>query len=268
MKTLEFDEYISSLPEKTDDQIDLASCVEELINSGIVEHRPLSHTHDANMLGKNPLTKDQYYEMAWNTLRQKFQLWNEVKVTIQYFEKLEQVIAKQNKIRAEEARRRKLMQTFEQALRACDQDENGNEVPAYIRYDEDAEAYYLKVDKDEEELADVSFTKYGNSLYGECKEYFAFVAFARKNDEAYINPLKDKLKLRLADKTKRAADRKNGEVMADELQKVRERTQKIPQRVDYPMASVMFVREAEKIEPGLAQKIRDFYDKLINELPR
>lgn len=263
LKTEEFDGYIATLSEKPLDALNIATCVQDLINLKIVEYRPLSHNLDANRYGQNQLTDDQYYDFAWNTLRQKFQLWNEVKVSIGYFSKLNTEIEKYKALRAAETRQQELFKTFVRALRACDSDANGELVPTFIRYDEGDEKWYIKPDTDESVLADVSDFTHDSTIPRECKEYFAFIEFAKLDDQV-IESIRNKLTERNDDKVVRNADKQNGLAMSDALQAIRQSTKVNRPVLFYPMATVSFADEANKIEDGLAQRIREFYNELIN----
>lgn len=263
LKTREFDGYIATLSEKPLNVLNIATCVQNLIDLEIVEYRPLSHNLDANRHNEAPLTNEQYYDFAWNTLRQKFQLWNEVKVSIGYFRKLNAEIERYNALRAAEARQQQLFRTFARALRACDSDANGELVPTFIRYDEDDEKWYIKPDIDESVLADVSEFTHDSTIPRECKEYFAFIEFAKLDDQV-IAPISNKLTERNNDRAVRNVDRQNGQAMADVLQAIRQCTRVNRPVLFYPMATVSFADEANKIEDGLAQRIREFYDDLIN----
>lgn len=266
-KTKEFEAFIESLKDKPLDKLTRDACVAELVAADIVEYRPLSHELDANTYNSNSLTDDQYYEFAWNTLRQKFHLWNDVKASIEYFEKLRDAIASERKVKEEEQRRDELFVTFTRVLRAADKDEDEN-TPAFLRFDDGDEAWYIKPETDEVLLADVSFGKFETSLHRECKEYFAFDAFAKLSDEDFIEPLKDKVKERNENREVRAADRDHGAEMAKQLAAVRSLTRPKPREYDFPMGSAKFVAEANKYGDELADRIRKFYDKLIDVLPR
>lgn len=266
-KTKEFEAFIESLKDKPLDELTRDTCVAELVAADIVEYRPLSHELDANTYNSNPLTNDQYYEFAWNTLRQKFHLWNDVKASIEYFEKLRDAIASERKVKEEEQRRDELFVTFTRVLRAADKDEDEN-TPAFLRFDDGDEAWYIKPETDEVLLADVSFDKFETSLHRECKEYFAFDAFAKLSDEDFIKPLKDKVKERNENRVVRAADRDHGAEMAKQLAAVRNLTKPKYLEYDFPMASSSFVAEANKYGDELADRIRKFYDRLIHDLPR
>lgn len=267
LKTEEFDGYIATLSEKPLDALNIATCVQDLINLKIVEYRPLSHNFDANKYGQNQLTCDQYYDFAWNTLRQKFQLWNEVKVSIGYFRELKAKIEKYRALRAAETRQRELFKTFRRALRACDSDANGELVPTFIRYDEGDEKWYIKPGTDESVLADVSDFTHDSTIPRECKEYFAFIEFAKLDDQV-IESIENKLTERNEDKAVRNADKQNGLAMSDALQAIRQCTKVNRPVLFYPMATVSFADEANKIEGGLAQRIREFYDELIDEVTK
>lgn len=88
LMTRELDAFISKQPGKPLCGKDRYEAIEALIDLGIVEYRPLHHSLYAIWLNGHMLNDAQRYEFAWNTLRQKFQLWNEVKATIEYFRKL------------------------------------------------------------------------------------------------------------------------------------------------------------------------------------
>lgn len=266
-KTKEFEAFIESLKDRPLDKLTQDACVAELLANNIVEYRPLYHTLDANTFNDNRLSDDQYYEFAWNTLRQKFHLWNDVKASIEYFEKLRDAIASERKAKEEEQRRDKLFPTFFHVLRAANKDKDEN-IPAFLRFDGLKEAWYIKPETDEVLLADVSFYKFNTSLHRECKEYFAFDAFAKLSDKDFVQPLKDKINERLNNDEVLAADKEHGAEMAEQLAAVRSLTRPKPREYDFPMASSSFVAEANKYGDELADRIRKFYDRLIHDLPR
>ena len=115
-------------------------------------------------------------------------------------------------------------------------------------------------------MADVSYLNHESTIQRECKEYFASIAFAELSDQDFIDPIKNKLAERNKDVAASKADSDNGQRKSQELRAIRQLTRPNPPKYFYPMASVSFVNEANKIEDGLAQKIREFYDDLINTI--
>lgn len=270
LKIAEFDQYIGQLANKPLDTLDLESCVNELAAQGIVEYVELWHNMDPNMhqIGKDGteaallLSEDQYYDYAWNTLHQMFDLWNEVKVSLKKFEELAEEVNRQRDVKLAEARREQLSADFAFALRAFDDSMQ----PAIIRFDEDEEKWYIKPEIDEKELADVSYYTHRNAIYKECKEFFAFVEFAKLGDSE-IAAIKATIDERIKNTTTRNADKSKGKTLSEEFESVRRRTRK-QDDCDFPMATQQFLQEAEKIENGLGERIRAFYDKLISEIRR
>lgn len=270
LKIAEFDLYIKQLADRPLDKLDLENCVNELVAQGIVEYADLWHRLDPNLHqiskdGKEaakPLNEEQYYDFAWNTLRQKFDLWNDVKKSFEKFQELAEEVKRQRDAKAADERRENLSADFAFALRAFDDSMQ----PAIIRFDEDEEKWYIKPEIDEKELADVSYYTHRNAIYKECKEFFAFVEFAKLGDSE-IAAIKATIGERIKNTTTRNADKSKGKTLSEEFESVRRRTRK-QDDCDFPMATQQFLQEAEKIENGLGERIRAFYDKLISEIRR
>lgn len=100
-----------------------------------------------------------------------------------------------------------------------------------------------------------------STLYKECKEYFTFVAFSEL-PEADYNSIRRQIEARKNIDEVWAADQERGSKMAQEF---RDRSSKDEAESDssYPMASVEFSDEAERIEEGLCDKLRKFYTRDI-----
>ena len=272
----EFDEYIESELPAERQELNLEFCLNKLEEKGVISYVNLRQSGDVpNVDGVN-LPDDFYYDYAWHTLRQMFHLWHAVKETIPYVEKLKDAIdAKRNALEKEE-RMKKRIATFTYALRAVkwssgddptpETDENGVLVPAYIRFDTAQERWLIKPDnRNEELLADVKPFLTGSTLQKECKEYFAFIKFAELDDEKF-KQIQDAVSQRATNPNPAVwnKDKEQGRTLKASYEELVQRTK----GGKYPMASADFLANAAAAvnDPEIGQKIRDFYDYLIENV--
>ena len=276
LQNREFKEYIvSELPDDLN-QLNLKFCLNKLAEKGVISYVNLRQSGDVpNVDGVN-LPNDFYYDYAWHTLRQMFHLWHAVKETIPYVEKLKKAIdAKKEELEKEE-RMNKRIATFTYALRAVkwssgddptpETDENGVLVPAYIRFDTAQERWLIKPDnRNEELLADVKPFLTGSTLQKECKEYFAFIKFAELDDEKF-KQIQDAVSQRATNPNPAVwnKDKEQGRTLKASYEELVQRTK----GGKYPMASADFLANAAAAvnDPEIGQKIRDFYDYLIENV--
>ena len=264
----EFDEYIESELPAERQELNLEFCLNKLKEKDVISYVNLRQSGDVpNVDGVN-LPADFYYDYAWHTLRQMFHLWHAVKETIPYVEKLKKAIdAKRNELEKEE-RMEKRRTTFAQALRAYEtvvkNDGTTEDRPVLIRFVGDR----VEIKKDGTNWSVLTNIGYSDRepnsrLYKECKEYFTFVAFSEL-PEADYNSIKKQIDARRNINEVWGADQERGSNMAQEF---RDRSSKDEAEADlrYPMASVEFSIEAERIEEGLCDKLRAFYTKDIQD---
>ena len=264
----EFDEYIESELPAERQELNLKFCLNKLKEKDVISYVNLRQSGDVpNVDGVN-LPADFYYDYAWHTLRQMFHLWHAVKETIPYVEKLKKAIdAKRNELEKEE-RMEKRRTTFAQALRAYEtvvkNDGTTEDRPVLIRFVGDR----VEIKKDGTNWSVLTNIGYSDRepnsrLYKECKEYFTFVAFSEL-PEADYNSIKKQIDARRNIVEVWGADQERGSNMAQEF---RDRSSKDEAEADlrYPMASVEFSIEAERIEEGLCDKLRAFYTKDIQD---
>ena len=264
----EFEDYITDrLPDSRDD-LNLEYCLNQLLEGRVISRVDLmQHGDNRSAIGVN-LPNGFYYDYAWHTLRQMFHLWHAVKETIPYVEKLKKAIdAKRNELEKEE-RMEKRRTTFAQALRAYEtvakDDGTTEDKPVLIRFVRDR----VEIKKDGTNWSVLTNIGYGDRepnsrLYKECKEYFTFVAFSEL-PEADYNSIKRQIEARRNIDEVWGADQERGSNMAQEF---RDRSSKDEAEADlrYPMASVEFSIEAERIEEGLCDKLRTFYTSDIQD---
>ena len=272
----EFEGYITdSLPNSRND-LNLEYCLNQLEQNGVISRVDLMQQGDNLSAIGSELPDDFYYDYAWHTLRQMFHLWHAVKETIPYVEKLKDAIdAKRNALEKEE-RMKKRIATFTYALRAVkwssgddptpETDENGVLVPAYIRFDTAQERWLIKPDnRNEELLADVKPFLTGSTLQKECKEYFAFIKFAELDDEKF-KQIQDAVSQRATNPNPAVwnKDKEQGRTLKASYEELVQRTK----GGKYPMASADFLANAAAAvnDPEIGQKIRDFYDYLIENV--
>ena len=259
----EFESYIlNQLPNSLDD-LNLEYCLNELLEKEVIKSVDLFQTGDKpTVSADSTLPADFYYDYAWHTLRQMFHLWHAVKETIPYVEKLKKAIdAKRNALEKEE-RMKDRRTTFAQVLRAYEtvvkNDGTTEDKPVLIRFVGDK----VEIKKDGTNWSDLTRIGYSDrepnsTLYKECKEYFAFVAFSEL-PEADYNSIRRQIEARKNIDEVWAADQERGSNMAQEF---RDRSSKdaVEAGLDFPMASVEFSDEAERIEEGLCDRLRKFY---------
>ena len=272
----EFEDYITdSLPNSRND-LNLEYCLNQLEQNGVVSRVDLMQHGDNRSAIESELPDDFDYDYAWHTLRQMFHLWHAVKETIPYVEKLKKAIdAKKEELEKEE-RMNKRIATFTYALRAVkwssgddptpETDENGVLVPAYIRFDTAQERWLIKPDnRNEELLADVKPFLTGSTLQKECKEYFAFIKFAELDDEKF-KQIQDAVSQRATNPNPAVwnKDKEQGRTLKASYEELVQRTK----GGKYPMASADFLANAAAAvnDPEIGQKIRDFYDYLIENV--
>ena len=264
----EFDEYIESELPAERQELNLEFCLNKLKEKDVISYVNLRQSGDVpNVDGVN-LPADFYYDYAWHTLRQMFHLWHAVKKTIPYVEKLKDAIdAKRNKLEALK-RMEERRTTFAQALRAYEtvakNDGTTEDRPVLIRFVNGR----VEIKKDGTNWSVLTRIGYGDRkpnsrLYTECKEYFAFVAFSEL-PEADYNSIERQIEARRNIDEVWGADQERGSNMAQEF---RDRSSKDEAEADlrYPMASVEFSIEAERIEEGLCDKLRTFYTNDIQD---
>ena len=264
----EFEDYISNnLPDNLD-ELNIECCLEQLEWRGVISRVDLTQRGDNLSAIGSELPADFYYDYAWHTLRQMFHLWHAVKETIPYVEKLKKAIdAKRNELEKEE-RMEKRRTTFAQALRAYEtvakDDGTTEDKPVLIRFVRDR----VEIKKDGTNWSVLTNIGYSDRepnsrLYKECKEYFTFVAFSEL-PEADYNSIKRQIEARRNIAEVWGADQERGSNMAQEF---RDRSSKDEAEADlrYPMASVEFSIEAERIEEGLCDKLRTFYTNDIQD---
>lgn len=273
--TSEFEDYISNNLPDNPDELNIECCLKQLEQkqseerSSVISRVDLCQTGDQPIAGADANLPDNfYYDYAWHTLRQMFHLWHAVKETIPYVEKLKDAIdAKHEKLQAlqrMEARRT----TFAQALRAHEtvvkNDGTTEDRPVLIRFVNGR----VEIKKDGTNWSVLTRIGYGDRkpnsrLYTECKEYFAFVAFSEL-PEADYNSIERQIEARRNIDEVWGADQERGSNMAQEF---RDRSSKDEAEADlrYPMASVEFSIEAERIEEGLCDKLRTFYTNDIQD---
>ena len=258
----EFEGYITdSLPNSRND-LNLEYCLNQLEQNGVISRVDLMQQGDNLSAIGSQLPADFYYDYAWHTLRQMFHLWHAVKETIPYVEKLKKAIdAKRNELEKEE-RMEKRRTTFAQALRAYEtvvkNDGTTEDRPVLIRFVGDR----VEIKKDGTNWSVLTNIGYSDRepnsrLYKECKEYFAFVAFSEL-PEADYNSIERQIEARKNNDEVWDADQERGSNMAQEF---RDRSSKdaVEAGLDFPMASVEFSDEAERIEEGLCDRLRKFY---------
>ena len=272
----EFESYIlNQLPNSRND-LNLEYCLNQLEQNGVISRVDLMQNGDNRNAIGSELPDDFDYDYAWHTLRQMFHLWHAVKETIPYVEKLKKAIdAKREELEKEE-RMKKRIATFTYALRAVkwssgddptpETDENGVLVPAYIRFDTAQERWLIKPDnRNEELLADVKPFLTGSTLQKECKEYFAFIKFAELDDEKF-KQIQDAVSQRATNPNPAVwnKDKEQGRTLKASYEELVQRTK----GGKYPMASVDFLANAAAAvnDPEIGQKIRDFYDYLIENV--
>ncbi len=272
----EFEGYITdSLPNSRND-LNLEYCLNQLEQNGVISRVDLMQQGDNLSAIGSQLPADFYYDYAWHTLRQMFHLWHAVKETIPYVEKLKDAIDEKRNALEKEERMKKRIATFTYALRAVkwssgddptpETDENGVLVPAYIRFDTAQERWLIKPDnRNEELLADVKPFLTGSTLQKECKEYFAFIKFAELDDEKF-KQIQDAVSQRATNPNPAVwnKDKEQGRTLKASYEELVQRTK----GGKYPMASADFLANAAAAvnDPEIGQKIRDFYNYLIENV--
>ena len=264
----EFDEYIESELPAERQELNFEFCLNKLKEKDVISYVNLRQSGDVpNVDGVN-LPADFYYDYAWHTLRQMFHLWHAVKETIPYVQRLKDAIDAKREELEKEARMEKRRTTFAQALRAYEtvvkNDGTREDRPVLIRFVGDR----VEIKKDGTNWSVLTNIGYGDRepnsrLYKECKEYFTFVAFSEL-PEADYNSIKRQIQARRNINEVWGADQERGSNMAQEF---RDRSSKDEAEADlrYPMASVEFSIEAERIEEGLCDKLRTFYTSDIQD---
>ena len=272
----EFEDYITdSLPNSRND-LNLEYCLNQLEQNGVISRVDLMQHGDNRSAIESELPDDFDYDYAWHTLRQMFHLWHAVKETIPYVEKLKDAIDEKRNALEKEERMNERIATFTYALRAVkwssgddptpETDENGVLVPAYIRFDTAQERWLIKPDnRNEELLADVKPFLTGSTLQKECKEYFAFIKFAELDDEKF-KQIQDAVSQRATNPNPAVwnKDKEQGRTLKASYEELVQRTK----GGKYPMASADFLANAAAAvnDPEIGQKIRDFYDYLIENV--
>ena len=272
----EFESYIlNQLPNSRND-LNLEYCLNQLEQNGVISRVVLMQNGDNRNAIGSELPDDFDYDYAWHTLRQMFHLWHAVKETIPYVEKLKDAIDEKRNALEKEERMKKRIATFTYALRAVkwssgddptpETDENGVLVPAYIRFDTAQERWLIKPDnRNEELLADVKPFLTGSTLQKECKEYFAFIKFAELDDEKF-KQIQDAVSQRATNPNPAVwnKDKEQGRTLKASYEELVQRTK----GGKYPMASADFLANAAAAvnDPEIGQKIRDFYDYLIENV--
>ena len=268
----EFESYIlNQLPNSLDD-LNLEYCLNELLEKEVIKSVDLFQTGDKpTVSADSTLPADFYYDYAWHTLRQMFHLWHAVKETIPYVEKLKKAIdAKRNALEKEE-RMKDRRTTFAQVLRAYEtvvkNDGTTEDKPVLIRFVGDK----VEIKKDGTNWSDLTRIGYSDrepnsTLYKECKEYFAFVAFSEL-PEADYNSIRRQIEARKNIDEVWAADQERGSNMAQEF---RDRSSKdaVEAGLDFPMASLnsaMKLKESRRaFATGFASSIPMIYRLLSN----
>ena len=266
LKVPEFESYIrNQLPNSLDD-LNLEYCLNELLSDGVdgvIESVDLCQTGDKPTVSADANLPDDFeYDYAWHTLRQMFHLWHAVKETIPYVEKLKDAIDAKRNALEKEKRMKDRRTTFAQALRAYEtvvkNDGTTEDRPVLIRFVGDK----VEIKKDGTNWSVLTRIGYGDrepnsTLYKECKEYFTFVAFSEL-PEADYNSIRRQIEARKNNDEVWGADQERGSNMAQEF---RDRSSKdaVEAGLDFPMASVEFSDEAERIEEGLCDRLRTFY---------
>ena len=267
-RTSEFEWYISNqLPDSLND-LNLEYCLNQLERSGVISRVDLRQNGDnLNAIGSE-LPDDFDYDYAWHTLRQMFHLWHAVKETIPCVKELKDAIDAKREELEKAKRMENRRTTFAQALRAYEtvvkNDGTTEDRPVLIRFVGDR----VEIKKDGTNWSVLTNIGYSDRepnsrLYKECKEYFTFVAFSEL-PEADYNSIKKQIDARRNINEVWGADQERGSNMAQEF---RDRSSKDEAEADlrYPMASVEFSIEAERIEEGLCDKLRAFYTKDIQD---
>ena len=260
--TSEFEDYISNNLTDNPDELNIECCLKQLERSGVISRVDLMQHGDNRSAIGSEKPADFDYDYAWHTLRQMFHLWHAVKETIPYVEKLKDAIDAKREELEKEARMEKRRTTFAQALRAYEtvvkNDGTREDRPVLIRFVGDR----VEIKKDGTNWSVLTNIGYGDRepnsrLYKECKEYFAFVAFSEL-PEADYNSIERQIEARKNNDEVWDADQERGSNMAQEF---RDRSSKdaVEAGLDFPMASVEFSDEAERIEEGLCDKLRKFY---------
>ena len=266
--TSEFEDYISNNLTDNPDELNIECCLKQLERSGVISRVDLMQHGDNRSAIGSEKPADFDYDYAWHTLRQMFHLWHAVKETIPYVEKLKDAIDAKREELEKEARMEKRRTTFAQALRAYEtvvkNDGTREDRPVLIRFVGDR----VEIKKDGTNWSVLTNIGYGDRepnsrLYKECKEYFTFVAFSEL-PEADYNSIKRQIEARRNIDEVWGADQERGSNMAQEF---RDRSSKDEAEADlrYPMASVEFSIEAERIEEGLCDKLRTFYTSDIQD---
>ena len=261
-KGSEFESYIlNQLPNSRND-LNLEYCLNQLEQNGVISRVDLTQRGDNLSAIGSELPDDFYYDYAWHTLRQMFHLWHAVKETIPYVEKLKDAIDAKRNALEKEKRMKDRRTTFAQVLRAYEtvakNDGTTEDRPVLIRFVRDR----VEIKKDGTNWSVLTKIGYSDrepnsTLYKECKEYFAFVAFSEL-PEADYNSIERQIEARKNNDEVWDADQERGSNMAQEF---RDRSSKdaVEAGLDFPMASVEFSDEAERIEEGLCDKLRTFY---------
>lgn len=271
--TSEFEDYISNNLPDNPDELNIECCLKQLEQkqseerSSVISRVDLCQTGDQPIAGADANLPDNfYYDYAWHTLRQMFHLWHAVKETIPYVQRLKDAIDAKREELEKEARMEKRRTTFAQALRAYEtvvkNDGTREDRPVLIRFVGDK----VEIKKDGTNWSDLTRIGYSDrepnsTLYKECKEYFAFVAFSEL-PEADYNSIRRQIEARKNIDEVWAADQERGKNMAQEF-KDRSRKDEAEAGLAFPMASVEFSDEAERIEEGLCGKLRKFYTRDI-----
>ncbi len=259
----EFESYILNQLPNSLDNLDLGYCLNQLEQNGVISRVDLSQTGDNPTVSTGTrLPDDFYYDYAWHTLRQMFHLWHAVKETIPYVERLKDAIAEKRNRLEQEGRMEARRTTFAQALRAYQtvvkNDGTTEDGPVLIRF----VSGRVEIKKDGTNWSVLTWIGYSDrepnsTLYEECKEYFAFVAFSELPEAAY-NSIRRQIETRRIDDDVWDADKERGSKMAQEF-KDRSSKAAVEAGLAFPMASVEFSEEAERIEEGLCNRLRTFY---------
>ena len=105
----------------------------------------------------------------------------------------------------------------------------------------------------------------GSTLQKECKEYFAFIKFAELDDEKF-KQIQDAVSQRATNPNPAVwnKDKEQGRTLKASYEELVQRTK----GGKYPMASADFlaIAAAAVNDPEIGQKIRDFYDYLIENV--
>ena len=266
--TSEFEDYISNNLTDNPDELNIECCLKQLERSGVISRVDLMQNGDNRNAIGSELPDDFDYDYAWHTLRQMFHLWHAVQETIPYVQRLKDAIDAKREELEKEARMETRRTTFAQALRAYEtvvkNDGTREDRPVLIRFVGDR----VEIKKDGTNWSVLTNIGYSDRepnsrLYKECKEYFTFVAFSEL-PEADYNSIKRQIEARRNIDEVWGADQERGSNMAQEF---RDRSSKDEAEADlrYPMASVEFSIEAERIEEGLCDKLRTFYTNDIQD---